>query len=276
LAEVKYYAEEVDKDSIRQFIGVVKDIQENYFLPEGPHEPIERYTELGVFLSAEGFSQEAENLAFAHNIRTISYRNNMIIDQIKNHIYELERNYLSADRCVSRGNLSEFMNSFERLLAGDQRAMALFMERFQPADGFTQRIAELRETLAIVRSSFVGTTSGGALLHFVSHNEFPNELFSETDTQPCQVYYEEDRLGSRYFFLILVRDELSRRFYFSPPLSLQKAVYYGQSAALNEKERILRTINVSLRIGGIKRTLVFELDTDWLDAQKADANNERP
>lgn len=85
LAEVKFLSGRVKKDAIREYIGVIKDIGENYFTAHNLSTPTTRYTELGVFFSASGFDPEAEQLAFAHNIKTVSHENLPLLDDIIHH-----------------------------------------------------------------------------------------------------------------------------------------------------------------------------------------------
>ena len=85
LGEVKFYKKPLSKEHIREYIGVLKDIQENYFVADGIdiQNFYPRKLEIGVYFSANGFQEEAEKLAYAHGIRTISYRNNHLIVSAK-------------------------------------------------------------------------------------------------------------------------------------------------------------------------------------------------
>jgi len=263
LGEVKFYNRPVPKGLIREFIGTIKDIQENYFVSDDFSRPSARYTEVGAFFSANGYEPEAERLAFAHNIKTISYKNVEPLDYLKRLVEELERNFVSAAACISADNQQDFVRLFRGILSGERVSIPDFIERFSPPDGFENRARLLAESFGKIKSSFVASSSGGALLHFVGTSRFPDELFDETDEQRCVVSYESSAFGSR-FYLKFSADRDSRRFYFSPPVSLAEAAYFGGIHVLNEKERIFRTIHVSRRIRGLARTLVLKLDRDWL------------
>lgn len=86
IGEVKFYKSPLEKKYIREFIEVIKDIQENYFVADGMNSRdfYARKMEVGVYFSANGFQEEAEKLAYAHGIKTISYANNYLINRIKN------------------------------------------------------------------------------------------------------------------------------------------------------------------------------------------------
>ena len=61
LGEAKFLQKEVQKNSIRSFIGVLKDIQENYFVDDSLTDSMVRgrRMELGAFFAANGFNPEA-------------------------------------------------------------------------------------------------------------------------------------------------------------------------------------------------------------------------
>lgn len=268
IGEVKFYANPVTKDHIRQFVGVLKDIQENYFTSEFDDAPSERFTEIGTFFSSSGFDAEAEKLAFAHNIKTISYKNVWLLESLKKAIENIEINYLKATECVSAGKQSSFVRAFKAILDGNAAALNEFDRSYRPADGFASVLRQLMSGLQAIRSSFVGTTSGGAFLHFIGDSEFPEDLFFDTDTQPTRVYYFQNR-NRRFFFLEFARDRQRRRYYFNPPLALAQAAFYSQKEAIYQKSIIFSSVHVTRNIAGLSRNLMLKLDQDWLNQVEA-------
>lgn len=268
LGEVKFYTNPIKKEHIRQFVGVLKDIQENYFTTDFGNTPSERFTELGAFFSSSGFDKEAEKLAFAHNIKTVSHKNVWILDPIKRSLEELERNYLSAKECVSEGQQSDFVRAFKRCLEDDDGAISYFSRRFLPADGFNETIYHLKESFRAINCSFIATTSGGALLHFVGEQDFPENLFQDTDRQLTRVFYFRKN-SARYFYLEFAADQHRRKYYFNPPMALDQAAFYGPREAVNEKRHVFKSIHVTRQISGLSRNLVLELDQGWLDQVEA-------
>jgi hypothetical protein len=79
LAEAKCYDRNVGLDVLQSFVGVVKDISENYFVPEGltseQRLKFKRYTDCGAIFSSSGFSPNAQDFALAHGINLVSYEN---------------------------------------------------------------------------------------------------------------------------------------------------------------------------------------------------------
>lgn len=269
LGEVKFHTHPISKNYVREFIGTIRDIQENYFVSDDFSKASTRYTELGAFFSANGFQPEAERLAFAHNIKTISHKNVEPLEGLKNCIKELERNYISVKKCISTGNQRDFIRMFRGILSGSTYAVEEFINRFQPSDGFHRIAADLAASFNRIESNFVASSSGGALLHFVGMSTFPDELFQNTDEQRCKIFYNSISKRRR-FYLVFTADENNRRFYFNPPVSLAKAAFFGGHKVLNEKERIFRTLHISRSIDGLSRTLVLTLDRDWLNTVRSD------
>ncbi|WP_102050189.1 hypothetical protein [Pygmaiobacter massiliensis] len=267
LGEVKFYRSPLAKKHIREYIGVVKDIQENYFVADGvsPEEAYPRKAEVGVYFSASGFQAEAEKLAYAHGIKTISYANNYLIDQIKNTLVEFESNYLSVN-CIKAGHWNDFQRTFISAIRNQNFDQNIFAQYC--ADGYHEILSQLQNELVIIKSSFIATTATGVFLHFVGNRPFPEDEFAASDEGRCRVYftrnYNNVNGGQRLFWMEINDDH--RRFYFTPPESLDYASVFGGEIALDEKERLFGLLNVNIVLGGITRNLILHLDRNWLDA----------
>ncbi len=101
LCEAKNLKKSVGLPVVRNFVGVLKDISENYFVED--NQDIDkmmlskRYTDCGAIFSASDFTKHAQNYAYAQGIFLISYENNPIIQRFVKAIEELER-YVSKTR----------------------------------------------------------------------------------------------------------------------------------------------------------------------------------
>lgn len=269
MAEVKFFKTRIQKNIIRESIGALKDIQENYYANNLVDIRKNRYTELGVIFSASGFSDEAEMLAFAHNIKTISYNNVPLMKEITDQLEFMEERFFRCSYCISKGNQSDFIGQFKQLLNvnvdDNNNLLITFIRRFNIPEGLNNALRDLNVAIRVIRSNFIANTSGGALIHFVSENNFPDELFITSDTQRVQVYYEQLPNNSKRFWMVFSEDNQRRRFYFNPPESLAEAAFWGGETVLDEKERYFRTIHISIRIENVSRNIVLALDTDWLN-----------
>ena len=301
LGEVKYYSSPISKSEIRSFIGVVKDIQENYFpahfeavqnsrddcecffqnwkqkprcdcFKDWRLEP--RYSDFGAFFSASGFNKEAEMLAYAHGISTISYKNNPIMRPIIVILHELERNYFRASLCAAQNNLKDFVKMFGDLLDGDESNIHDFIGRFEVPEGVENKIDNLRESLVALKANFIGTAAGGILLHFVGESRFPEHLFEKTDSQTCRVYVEDNAELGKAFYLVINEDDERCKFYFTPPSTLEFAANMNARDLLDAKAEMLLSIQIPMRINNLARNLTLKLDTEWIDQLREMTNNE--
>ena len=258
LGEVKFHKNAIDKKHIREYIGVLKDIQENYFVPSGtdPDALPERKTEIGVYFSANGFKTEAAKLAYAHGIQTISYKNNYIINQIKNLIEELEEDYLPAKDVIE--HWSDFRHDFISILRGTHIPNnPYFPEKSYPV------LNALQHSLSEIKTSFIATSSPGVFFHFISDSVFPTELFYASDSITCRIHYDHDQQQNISFWLEFDGDEYNRKFYFTPPEFLDRSAIFGTHPETSASGRPL-TLNMNIELNGILRNLTLNLDDEWL------------
>ena len=267
ISEVKFLKGEVQKDDMRAFIGVVKDISENYFIDDKhTADSQERYTDVGTFFSANGFQQEAVNLGFAHGIRTVSYRTNKNVAEIKTGIEQMvAMGFPSKESLRGKGKLAEFKEQLHEAMLLRPDRIAGFNYHWPITREIQVLIDELRNSLNGIRASFLGTTSAGVLLHFVGKDDFPEELFAETDTQLCRVHYDEPTKTGIPMWLEFSNDNKRRRFYFDVPPGLE-AVIQNNGDIIGEKGRHFAHIAVYKRIGKVMRLLTFELDKEWIQS----------
>ena len=74
IAEAKCYTSTIQLYQIRSFVGVIKDISENYIIGENDDRNTPyRYLDTGCFFSATPFSKSSQNYAWAHNIFLVSF-----------------------------------------------------------------------------------------------------------------------------------------------------------------------------------------------------------
>jgi len=265
LVEAKYYSKELQKDKIRSYIGVVKDISENYFIDDTHTTASQlRYNDIAVFFSATGFQEEAVNLAFAHGIKTISYRTNPQMAAIKNDIADLETRGHYCSQTLGRGRQIAFMKDLEDVLeATNDQEMAPFLGTYGGNDVTKEILLQLREDLNGLTTNFMGISASGELLHFIGRAPFPEELFEETDEQHCRVYYEDVNHRGIPMWLQFSEDRQNRKFFFDVPAGLEEIILRGGDV-LNAKGHFFETISVSFIIGNMLRSLALKIDKEWL------------
>lgn len=262
IGEVKYHMSEVKKESVRNFLGVLSDIREGSMVMNlyGTGTPGVQRTDMGVIFAANGFWPEAERLAYSHEIRTVSYKNNRQMRRLKELIFELESRYLDYDVVMQQGNfLAQFEQVIDRELPADQ-----FAEMYNLRSETVGLMEGLVQELEKIKTSFFASTAAGIMIHFLGNEEFPAELFASSDTAVCRVGLEASG-SERSYYLQLAEDENKRRFYFSPPEGFQEQALYGWEKKKGEggNERVLYA---SMKINGLERSLRLVMDTDWWSA----------
>lgn len=268
VGEVKYHQAAVAKDAIRNFIGVLRDIQEYYFIDDSLTEEMvrERRIEIGAFFSANGFQDEAERLAYSHGIRTISYKNNPIVQEIRDYLDELETWYLTYD-LFSRGSRGVFLQDFERMIRREVSPEEL-IDFYGIEEGAVRLLAGLADTVGGIQSSFIAATGAGSVFHFLGKQAFPERLFGQTDRAVGHVYYEHLDLDNQTVsYLQLEGDDMGSRFYFTLPEGLSERAVYGSSGSDDQRQEDgrNRVLYVTMPLQGIQRSLVITLDTDRVE-----------
>ena len=80
IAEAKCYEKSIELPQIRSFFGVITDISENYFVKRGDKKNKTRYLDTGCFFSANNYTRNSQDFAWAHNIFLVSFSG---IDQMQ-------------------------------------------------------------------------------------------------------------------------------------------------------------------------------------------------
>jgi len=235
LGECKYYKKSVSKDTIRKFIGVIKDIDENYFYNQ--REERIRFLNVPIIFSATSFHNEAANLAWAQGINIVSYHNIPIL-----------RSYLEEiDDCIIR--FYKYRNSII-----PKEKSRIIKENFQRTCDIPQ-----------FNTFLFATTDRGLLINLISEQNFPDELFSESNEQDCAIYFNENERGdNRVFYLILNEDNENRRFYFQVNEALLKKEFSDLSLneRINEKMKYFRKLTIIKKINGINRIINLNVNFD--------------
>lgn len=143
LGEVKYHMNPISKDFIRQYIGVIKDIDENFVVSDLKNmKTLEsRRLTQALYISATGFDKEAEKLAYAHNIKLITFAGNPAFTPI---LHYINREAESMPMSITQNNIR---NHIKKL-----------------------NIKQLFDSE--IQSYFLATTQTGILMYFVSNDSF--------------------------------------------------------------------------------------------------------
>jgi len=235
ISEAKCYRRDrkIGLPIIRNFVGVLKDISENYFVDaysELEYKDRFRFTDCGVIFSTSEFTKDAQMYAYAQGIYLVQI--DRLIDDVN---WEYQR-------------FIDLGISFEEYIENGFRTVEMF------------------------KFSYFGLASGFYPIAIVSDNKMPLNRFSETDDANIRIYYDYDEE--------INRDETIRRIktfriefdnwrgYFQlPEYILEKYIEMRnfKNGMLDMKEERLRSIDIPMKINGIRRIIRLNLDQSWID-----------
>lgn len=281
IGEVKYYEKLVGKDTVRQFVGVLRDIQENYIVPvevEGqqksrhPKLPC-RYIEVGTIFAAKGFTRSAELLAYAQGIKTISYKNNLMVNSIKEVIGRLEKKIPYEIFKSNEVSILQYINACFDSLADEMKldknahCDAFITDSSLDRYSIEADLIQLVEATKRIKSDFFATTYEGIVIHFLADSAFPEKAFKKENVKECKIHYEKNENNGIDFWLT-IDDADNVKFYFSPPELLLEAVYTSYESGLREKGIVFKELTFTREIDGKMRILKLRINKKWLDYLK--------
>ena len=260
LAECKYWKKKIDKSFIRAYIGVHKDISENYLASEINSK--NRFLDVPIIFSANDFDGEAVNLAWTQGINLVSHSRVPILKDMLSFIEIIvdtvpESEYKDLIEFVSRV-LTEIIPREQDFLNIVRHIIVNYPNHHE----FTDLLAEVRDME--IKTFLFATNEKGILMNFVSFDEFPDELFFETDEVDCSIWFYEDSSdkNERVFFIKLNGDERQREFYFQANNELMKKGFadLSEEERIETKKRYFRKLFIIKEINGLSRLITLDVN----------------
>lgn len=244
LAECKYYKTPLQKHIIRQYIGVIKDISENYYVPSETKnsnkesifdKQISRFTDVPIIFSVNGFDTHSENLAWAQGINLVSHRGIPIFDEIISLIDLIAqeiKDFCTHNRCkesdciklikfaINKVDIStvtdfdDYESVLHNLLMNQdfEDIHDIFHHCFQRF--CCNNVYEFAKKLKNINTFIIATTEKGTVLNLVSGENFPIEYFQINSEQLNNTEYNPNRAQVGVYFESLDNDNNNRVFYF--------------------------------------------------------------
>lgn len=246
LAECKYYKKPLDKKIIRQYVGVMKDISENYYVPASIkksnkksifNKHVPRFTDIPIIFSVNGFDTHSENLAWAQGVNLVSHKGlppiqNTIemIDSLAQHIKNACEGFSRCKEsdCISLvsyainevdltniNNEIEFEAKLHSMLLGVANLQDLHrIYHYCSFDGFYPIIYNLMTQLKDINTFIIATTEKGTVVNLVGNASFPKDLFKIDQTQLGNPEYNPNLAQAGVYFENLDNENNDRVFYF--------------------------------------------------------------
>lgn len=270
---IEYY-KKVDKSFIREYIGVYKDISENYYSLYMSNYT--RFLDVPIIFSAGGFDHEAEKLAWAHGINIVSHSKlpimaeilefiNFIVNNFPNEFVENKEKFKELKEIVSIiiKNTMEEINP--NILSFIENIKANHPNYETQMDNFTDILFNIRNIK--YKTFLFATTNNGKLINLISYNSFPDELFLRNEEQECGIFFEELESNivdenTRVFYITLNNDEQERRFYFQANHQLLRDDFSSRSLKrrLEEKQKYFTKLSIIKEIDGLTRVISIKVN----------------
>ncbi|WP_114972237.1 hypothetical protein [Rhodoferax ferrireducens] len=274
LVEAKCYAEHrrIGIDVVRNAVGVLKDISENYFnvkslsaVGSTLHIKTQRYNYQSAIFSTSGYSRGATQYAVAHQIFLIQYERVALFKPAVEGLRDLTEEHFDP-KSRSAKEVGQKARMYVRaLLARDTLPSEI---PFSVA-GLNYLNSRLIEPIRGIKGSYFGMLQGKWPMHLLSPKPLPQNLFATTDVLKCRVYGRESTSWSFVPLNLSSNDENWFRLEFDLPeeiAELVKAAEGDKATIANVKMSHFSFISVSGLIGGIRRQVRLELDEEWIGA----------
>jgi hypothetical protein len=246
---------------VRNFVGAFKDIAENYFVEDGAtfDEKIltKRYTDAGAIFSTQGFTDQAQDYAYAQGVFLVSYKDNPVLapslaasESLLNSI-----NIDNAAKAISK------FKTWIHAKTEDPHGASADDQEFQ-STGPKEELSKYSESMNKITVSYLATASEIYPIHMLSENEIPWNLFVDTDETSCKIHYHG---RSRNCLEIVPMGDERSSFYASIPGDV--LVNY-RDRLLEMKAKFFDHVDFPVLQNGKRRILRFNLDTEWIDGLK--------
>lgn len=281
LLEAKCYAgsRPIGIDVVRNAVGVLKDISENYFTHSSPGRSgrplkLQRFNYHSAIFSTSGYTKGAQRYAIAHQIFLIQYDGVYLFQEISQGLRDLSAEHFERGAVEGKGAPRRVRGCVRRILADDRREG---QSPFSPEgeEFFNERIVR---PLKSIGGSYFGMLQGRWPMHLLSKEPLPASLFAERDVLPCKVYGRENTHWSFVPSELPEGDPNWFRLDFDLPgeiAELVKNARGNRETIAGTKKEYFSFISVSGLIGGIRRHVRLELDEEWLEEHLRRARRSR-
>jgi len=263
IVEAKFYTSKtVGIEVVRNAVGVIKDVSENYFTIHKGSSTVgtQRFNYQSAVFGVSGFSPRAVEYAIAHQIFLIEYRNIPVIEPVIDAIRNINEDCLTPE---GLGNIAGVREVLKQALANSRPINTPKLFTQEGIDIINRRVAQaLRE----IGGSYFGMLQGRWPLHLLTQNPLPAYAFRE-DVVKCRL--QGERNGSWRFTPSEIgpnsENWFELQFFLPPELALLVAEKWNDPLLVAQtKEQNFSFITLSGKIGEIWRSVRLELDRGWL------------
>jgi len=268
---------------VRNAVGVLKDISENYFtvktnifrVDANDTLKMQRFNYQSAIFSTSGYTRGAQRFAIAHQIFLIQYDRVSLFEPISQSLHRLRKDHFKAD-VLHRKRAQKETRQYVRALLKNGEVTGENPFKAEGSQFFSERIVK---PLKSIRGSYFGMLQGKWPIHLLSKKPLSPDLFVNRDTIKCKIY---GRNSSIWSFVPLDCDEDSPNWFrleFDLPAEVAELVREAKGDKVEiaqVKREYFSFISVSGLIGRIRRQVRLELDEEWIDDFIRSASMRRP
>jgi hypothetical protein len=260
---------------VRNAVGVLKDISENYFtyqpLATGESPVVApRFNYHSAVFSSSGYTTGAQKYAIAHQIFLIQYKRIRLLEPVIDGLRHLHPVHLDSK---TNGQGDDDISQKLRIIVREMIRLHGDVQ-WHPECGFTRAGMEHLRTNVIaplleVNGSYFGMLQGKWPMHLLSRRSLPSLTFAGQDEILCKVYGRESDRWSFSPIDYPKEDERWFQLQFDIPeeiLGLVQAARSDPHALAQVKQQQFSYLDIAGRIGGVYRQVRLRLDEEWLEA----------
>ncbi len=267
LVEAKCYqaGRPIGVDVVRNAVGVLKDITENYFtVPSrrGGDLQVVRYNYHSAIFSTSGFTSGAVEYSIAHQVFLIQYENVPIIQPLIDAIMTFDNHCVTI---IGKRSMAGIRKLYRDALR--DRISQTNTPHFLTKKGIALIDDSLVQTVRRIHGSYFGMLQGRWPLHLLTESPLPALAF-ESDNITCRLTGYET---GEWKFTPLDIDRNDNG-YFELQFNLPEAIanlisenWGDREAVANIKQQHFSYIDLSGVIGGVRRNVRLEMDRNWIN-----------
>ena len=269
IVEAKAYLDKYNRpqkvgiDVVRNAVGVLKDVNENYFSFSASRRKKYKYRRFNyvyAIFSLGGFTEPAQRYAIAHQIFLIQYKNSPLFNGIRECLCKLNKSTVNELFRINPRNcefkLSEFRKAFRDFL---DRSKQENLRRYLTELGL-DLMNDLKQALAKIKSSYFGLLNGEYPIHLFSEHEIPADLFRSKDEYDVRISVTD--IGTA---IVHIDNHVKLEFELPENIAeLIKLNWENKIKVAKLKRQCFGFITLTGKIGGIQRNIILLLDREWL------------
>lgn len=267
MVEAKCYQEHrtVGIEVVRNAVGVLKDISENYFsiASRGSKVKVPRFNFHSAIFSTSGYTSGAVDYALAHQVFLIQYENVPVIKPLIEAIMQFDETCITR---VGKESISEVRKRYREAIRN--HVYEVDMRGFITDRGIELINGALVSALTRIGGSYFGMLQGRWPLHLLTREALLPNAF-ESDRVRCHVTGYDT---GEWKFTPAELEEDDQGWFeleFNLPEGIANLVaenWGDREAVANIKQQYFSYIDLTGRIGGIRRSIRLEMDQEWIEA----------